>query len=183
VGRGLVKSVIRTIRIDEDLNEALEKTALHDNTSVNFVVNNALREHIEWSSVITKIGFSIFPQSLMTKFFEKLTDKECVELGEIIARDHLKPFLEYRFGSVSFENWIRIAREFAKYIGGFKFLTERRKEGETLMIFEHGRGIKWSNIYKGITQYIAVSQGLNFRHELTDSKCTVTVSGPSLVRN
>jgi len=70
----VVKSTIRTVRIDEDLNEAIEKRALEDNTSVNFVVNSAIREYIEWTSVISKLGFGAYPHYMIVKFFEKLTD-------------------------------------------------------------------------------------------------------------
>lgn len=172
----MVKSTIRTVRIDDDLNGAIEKIAIENNTSVNFVVNNALREHVEWTSIIPKLGFGTYPHYLINKLFEKLSEKECEEMGEITASKFSKSFLEYRFGSSSLENWIRIAREFSKHAGGFRFLAETRKGGETIVIFEHGSGIKWSHFFKGVVQSVAESLEISVKTELTDSKCTTIFS-------
>ncbi len=168
----MVKTTVRTIRIDQDLNDAIENIALENNTSVNFVVNSAIREHIEWSSVAPKLGFGMYPRELLTKLFEKLSEKECEEFGKTYARDFLKPFLEYRFGSITFENYIRMAREFSKYNEKFKLLTEMRKDAEAIVIFEHGAGIKWSHFFKGIMEYIGETQMLDFKIEVTSSKCS-----------
>jgi hypothetical protein len=179
----MVKSTIRTIRIDEDLNEAVEKIAIENNTSVNFVVNNALREHIEWTSVIPKLGFGTYPHYLINKLFEKLSERECEEMGEITASRFSESFVEYRFGSASLENWIRIGREFSKHAGGFRFLSEFKKpNGETILIFEHGSGIKWSHFFKGVLQHIGESLGIDVRTELNDNKCTARLSSRSVIR-
>lgn len=173
----MVKSTIRTIRVDEDLNEAIERIALEDNTSVNFIVNNALREHVEWTSVIPKLGFGTYPRYLTTTLFQKLTDKECEEMGEKVAREFLKPFVEYRFGSISLDNWIRLTREYSRYSGQFQFLMEKRKDGEIIIILEHGSGIKSSHFFAGAGHYIyGVSLGKNVKTEISDSKCTLRVN-------
>jgi hypothetical protein len=172
----LVKTAIRTVRIDEDLNGAIERIALENNTSVNFVVNNALREHVEWTSVVPKLGFGTYPRYLATTLFEKLTDVECEEIGERVAREFLKPFAEYRFGSISLDNWVQLTREYSKYTGQFQFLMEKRKNGEVIIILEHGSGIKSSHFLAGAGHYMyAESLGKNVRIETTDSKCTVRI--------
>jgi hypothetical protein len=176
VGWDLAKSTIRTVRIDEDLNEAMERLALEGNTSVNFLVNNALREHVEWTSIIPKLGFGTYPRYLTTTLFEKLTDKECEETGERVAREFLKPFVEYRFGSISLENWIQMTRDFSKYSGQYQFLMERKKDGEIIIILEHGSGIKVSHFFAGAGHYIyRESLGKAVETEISDSKCTVRV--------
>jgi hypothetical protein len=178
----LVKSTIRTVRIDEDLNEAMEKIATENNTSVNFVVNNALREHVEWTSVVPKLGFGTYPHYLINKLFEKLSEMECEEMGEITASKFTNSFLQYRFGSASLENWIRIAREFSKHAGGFRFLAETRKQDrETIVIFEHGSGIKWSHFFKGVVQHVGESLGMDVKTELNENKCTARLSSRSVI--
>ncbi len=176
----MAKSTVRTVRIDEDLNAAIERIALEDNTSVNFVVNTSLREHVEWTSVIRKLGFGTYPRFLTVALFEKLTDKECEEIGAKVAREFLKPFAEYRFGSISFENWVQLTRDYSKYTGQFQFLMEKKKDGEIIIILDHGSGIRSSHFYAGAGNYIyGESLGKSVRTELTDSKCTLRISPSS----
>ena len=172
----MVKSNVRTIRIDEDLNEAIERNALEENTSVNFVINIALREHVDWTSVVAKLGFGTYPRYLTTTLFEKLTDKECEETGEKVAREFLTPFVEFRFGNVSVENWIQMTREYSRYSGLFQYLVEK-KDGEIIMILDHNSGIKTSRFLAAAGLYMyGKSLGKSVRTETTDSKCTLWVS-------
>ena len=172
----MVKSNVRTIRIDEDLNEAIERNALEENTSVNFVINKALREHVEWTSVVAKLGFGTYPRYLTTTLFEKLTDKECEETGEKVAREYLTPFVEFTFGNVSVENWIQMTREYSRYSRLFQNLVEK-KDGEIIMILDHNSGIKTSRFLAAAGLYMyGKSLGKSVRTETTDSKCTLWVS-------
>lgn len=93
LSRDLVKSIVRTIRIDEDLNAAIEKLATENRTSVNFIVNSILRENVEWTSIVSKLGFGTYPHYLSITLFDMLTDMECEATGEKIAREFLKPLL------------------------------------------------------------------------------------------
>ena len=173
----MAKSTIRTIRIDDDLNEAIERLAIESNTSVNFVVNSAVREHIEWTIPIHKLGFGTNPKYLMNKLFEKLADKECEGIGKAVANEFVKSYLEYRFGGVSLGNWLEAVRQFSKYAGTFNTLVERKNEGEIIIIVEHSSGIKWSHFYEGAARYIFEdSAGKIVKTELRVSKCTVMIS-------
>jgi len=173
----LAKSTIRTVRIDEDLNQAIEKVARQDKTSVNYVVNSAIREAVEWTTVIPKLGFATFPKYITDKLLDRLTDEECEALGRQIGREFLKPFVEYRFEKPTFEDYIETIREFAKYTGQFKVLTKSRGEGKFVLILEHGSGAKWSHLYKGTGEY-ALNPPLakNKTIELTDSHLIITFS-------
>ena len=56
------RGITRTIRIDEDLERSISKISKDDRTSVNFVVNTALRGYVEWGVVAKKFGFvSVVP--------------------------------------------------------------------------------------------------------------------------
>jgi hypothetical protein len=172
----LAKSVTRTLRLPNDLDEALEKKAREERISVNSLATSGIREAIEWSSVIPKLGFGTFPKYLTSKLLEELTDSECEEIGKQVARDLMVPFVEYRFGTSSFENWIETIREFANYTGQFKILTKTRGS-EFVLVVEHSSGIKWSHYYKGAGDYIfGKILGKLVRDEITDSHCIARIT-------
>jgi hypothetical protein len=174
----MIKSTTRTIRISEDLDKAIEKLAREEKTSVNFIVNYAIRERVEWTSIVPKLGFGTYPTYLTDMLFAKLTDRECEETGRKVALEFLKPLVEYRFGSSSPENWVQITRDFSRYTGQFEFLMEKR-DGVTILILSHRSGIKASYFYEGAGRYIyGEALGMKIRTEITNTSCTIRISGP-----
>jgi len=173
----MAKSTTRTIRLDQDLNEAIEKLAREDKVSVNWLVNSALREAVEWSFVVPKLGVATFPKYITDKLLARLTNEECEELGEQAGREFTKPFAEFRFGNPTLEDYIETIRVFAKYTGQFNFLAKYGEGGKIVLIVKHNSGIKWSHMYKGTGEYIFHDRlHRNVVHELTDSHVVATIS-------
>ena len=146
---------------------------------MNFIVNYAIRERVEWTSIVPKLGFGTYPTYLTDMLFAKLTNEECEETGRKVAREFLKPLVEYRFGSFSLENWIQITRDFSRYTGQFEFLMEKR-DGVIILILNHQSGIKASHFYEGAGHFIyEESLGMRTRTEITSTSCTIRISAPN----
>ena len=52
-----VSSETRTIRLEGDILLKLEELANQENVSISFIINKALRRHVEWEIYAEKFGF------------------------------------------------------------------------------------------------------------------------------
>jgi hypothetical protein len=144
-------STTRTIRIEDDLNNKIEKLAELEGTSVNFVVNSALREYMEWSTVCRKFGMGSFHIALVSRLLQNLSEEEAKKLGRWAARELFGPFVEYQFGKVSFQSFLGLVGRFGKYSGRFRY-DQSEIDGQYIILLKHGSGRKWSLYYSGLLE-------------------------------
>ena len=74
-------SVTRSVRIEKDADERLRQLATQGDTSVNTLVNRALRKFVEWDAYGEKFGFITMPAVILVKLMDCLTDEEASALG------------------------------------------------------------------------------------------------------
>src|SRR5207249_11817535 len=75
-----VLSETRTIRLEGDILLKLEELANQENVSISFIINKALRRHVEWEIYAEKFGFMMALTSKMRRIFKSITDTADREL-------------------------------------------------------------------------------------------------------
>ncbi len=63
----------RAIRLDGDIDRALEAIAKQENQSVSLIMNKALLRHVDWEYPAGRFGLITVSSSVMRKLFELLT--------------------------------------------------------------------------------------------------------------
>jgi hypothetical protein len=147
------RSTTRTIRLEDDLNQEIERLAKAEGTSVNFIINSALREYTEWTTVSRKFGLAYYPLALANRLIQKLSDSEIEELGRWSARETFIPFTEYQFGELNFKSFLEAERRFSKYSGRFEF-DYIDKGNSYIILLKHGSGRRWSLYYSSLLQTV-----------------------------
>src|SRR5947208_15854603 len=66
-------SATRNIRLEGDLDHALEEIAKQENQSVSLIMNKALLRHVDWEYPAGRFGLITVSTSVMRKLFELLT--------------------------------------------------------------------------------------------------------------
>src|SRR6266498_5253156 len=94
-------SVTRSVRIEKDADERLRKLADQSDTSVNTLVNRALRKFVEWDAYGEKFGFVTVPGTMLVKLMDHLTDAQAQELGVWAGKNLLKEFITFWFKEVT----------------------------------------------------------------------------------
>src|SRR2546421_11041619 len=69
-------SVTRSVRIEKDADERLRHLAEQGDTSVNTLVNRALRKFVEWDAYGEKFGFITLPSAVVIELMHCLTDEQ-----------------------------------------------------------------------------------------------------------
>ncbi len=165
------KSVTRTLRIDADLDEAIQRRAGEEKITVNSFFNRTIRKLIEWDVPAQKFGLVMVPEGLLNKLIEKYDDASGFELGRASAREYVKPLAEYLYGEFSLETSILLLRRSSQYGGQWEFddvvdLADSRKH---ILIFKHHQGHKWARYYHGmLLETFRDLLGKNVKLESTD---------------
>ena len=145
------KTVTRTIRIDSDVDKNLEELSSKERTSVNFLINKALRRYMEWDYLAVKFGVNAnFPHS-SRKLLTYLSDNEVTEFARWVARTVFKEYVEFWFKSVNMDNVLKAIRLLGS-AGNFQH--EEFSDGVMkTIICKHNMGPKWSLYYEEIFKH------------------------------
>ena len=75
-----------TFRIPSSSVNQLREESKKKQVSLNTLVNQILKEHLDWHIYAAQAGFFHIPRSTMSKILDKLTEEEISELAIIIAK-------------------------------------------------------------------------------------------------
>jgi len=146
-------SSTRTLRIENDLLDALEGMASKERVSVNLAVNRALRRYVEWDSTERSRGYVSVPSGLLAKLMGFLTLEKARELGRLTATTAFIPNMRRRNPAASIRAVVDDMRFAAKYTGRYTFdYTE--KDGKGLILLRQQLGRNWSAFYAGSLEEI-----------------------------
>jgi hypothetical protein len=147
------KSVTRTLRLEDDLDRAVQSRAGESGVSVNFMVNRLIRKYIEWDIPAEKFGLGPVAAILLNRLFDEVDEEKSGELGGWAAHEFFVPFTRYLFGELTFETSVRTFRRAAEYGGRYTFDTTTDARNR-IIILRHDGGMKVSRFYSGMMKGI-----------------------------
>ena len=170
-----VPSETRTIRLEGDILFKLEELAKQDNVSISFIINKALRRHVEWEIYAEKFGFMMVFTAKMRRIYESLTDEEARELGRQSARNEYSEFINFWFKKIDFETTLKALEVLgSEYARSFKF--EHSFEGNVhTIIFKHDRGPRTSAYYAEMAKILFNRLSLKVETVESDQQLTISV--------
>ena len=74
-GKDKKKTILRTIRIDKDLDDALDKDAKEHGVSENTLISSILVRYIDWDRYIEKFGRVSLPNEALKIIMEAIDDE------------------------------------------------------------------------------------------------------------
>jgi hypothetical protein len=143
------KTVTRTLRLDEDLDKAIQGRARESNLSVNFMVNRLIRKYIEWDIPAEKFGLGPVAAILLNRLFEEVSQETAGGLGVWAAHEFFSPFCRYLFGELTFETTILTFRRASGYGSRYAFDTTSDARNK-IIVLRHNGGPKVSSFYGGM---------------------------------
>ena len=170
-----ISSETRTIRLEGDILFKLEELANQENVSISFIINKALRRHVEWEIYAEKFGFMMAFTSKMRRIFESLTDAEARELGSQSAENEYSEFINFWFKKIDFDTTVKALELLgSEYARSFKF--EHSFDGSMhTIIFKHDRGPMTSAYYAEMAKVLFNRLNLKVDTVESDQQVTITV--------
>lgn len=143
------KSITRTVRLDDDLDRAIQNRAKESNVSVNFLINRLIRKFIEWDVPAEKFGLGPVAAILLNRLFDEISEEASGELGKWAAHEFFSPFCRYLFGELTYETSILTFRRASEYGSRYAFDTTSDSRNRVIVL-RHNGGPKISSFYAGI---------------------------------
>ena len=170
-----VLSETRTIRLEGDILLKLEELANQENVSISFIINKALRRHVEWEIYAEKFGFMMVFTAKMRRIYESLTDAEARELGRQSAENEYSEFINFWFKKIDFDTTVKALELLgSEYARSFKF--EHSFDGSMhTIIFKHDRGPRTSAYYAEMVKVLFNRLNLKVDTVESDQQVTITV--------
>ena len=163
-------SVTRTLRLEKELDGALQKIATEERVSVNTLVNRLLRKFVDWDVHARRFGMTTLRPAMMVQLMERQSPEEAVELGRSAVRDSAKSAVESMFVDFTPTSAIEFLRRFGLYAGRYEF--EHSEDGRKhVILIRHGSGLKWSLYYEGVLRGI-FEDGLGYKIQVRSTPDT-----------
>jgi predicted AlkP superfamily phosphohydrolase/phosphomutase len=167
-------SETRTIRLEGDILQKLEELAKQESVSISFIINKALRRHVEWEIYAEKFGFMMMFTAKMRRIYDSFTDEEARELGRQSASNEYSEFINFWFKKIDFDTTLKALEILgSEYARSFKF--EHSFDGSThTIIFKHDRGPRTSAYYAEMSKVLF--NRLNMKVETVESDQQLTIN-------
>ena len=164
-------SVTRTIRLEKEIDEVIQRMAEEERVTVNSLVTRALRKLVDWDVYAEKFGVVSMTPWLVVQLMERQTLDEARELGNRVARQSARQATETIFAEFTLQTALGFLRLFGKYGGRFEFedTVDGRKH---VVLIRHGQGLKWSTYYEGVLRgFLHDELGLAIEVNVSQDAC------------
>jgi len=171
--------VTRTLRLDEEVDSALEKLAEERGESVNAIAERTLRKLVEWDKLAENAGLVGISSTTLGKLMNSQTPEQARALGEFVGNDVWKPVVISRYGEVTLEHVLESMELIARYMGRFDFIYSTGGTKKVVTI-RHSGGMKWSEFYLGAaTSLFSHALGLAIKALMTEELISVEFHMPA----
>jgi len=170
-----IPSETRTIRLDGDVLFKIEELAKQESVSISFIINKALRRHVEWEIYAEKFGFMMTFTARMRRLYDSLSDEEARTLGRQSAENEYSEFINFWFKKIDFDTTLKALDLLgSEYSRNFKF--DHSYDGNVhTIIFKHDRGARTSAYYAEIAKVLFNRLNLKVDAVESDQQLTKTV--------
>src|SRR5919202_5638097 len=155
------KSESVTFRISSKALKNLRSEAEQKDISTNTLVNEIIKDHLNWHSNAAKAGFIAVRRPFISRLVNNLSEQEIISLAEYVAKTANKDAIllmknEYTIKSALdfLESWIKIS--------GYPYRHHEMNNGENKhsYVIQHDMGMKWSIYLASLYQFLFDELGM-----------------------
>jgi hypothetical protein len=166
------KTILRTIRISEDIDAMLESDATEQNISANALISKIMIRYVEWDRVTAKTSYLIVPSPLFKALLNEISDEKLEEIGKSFATNVFKDLAMLKFGKADFDTLLKTLFLFSKYDTGLDanapLSVDSKVDDKRILSLRHDLGPKGGLFLKGYLEALV-------KHE-QERQATITVT-------
>jgi hypothetical protein len=174
-----IRSVTRTVRLDEDVDRMFQDLADRERTSINHLVSKALRRYAEWDVHAERFGFLTIGAKQLVKLFNNLSEQDAREMGQEAGNTTFPEFIQFYFKKFNYDTVLKTL-ELLGHTYGRMYTMESNFDGKTqILVLKHGRGPRTSAFLGEAVTILFRRLGL--KPEVSETEDQVTVKAqPSM---
>lgn len=138
------KTVLKTIRIDKDLDDALDKDAKEHGVSENALISSILVRYVDWDRYSQKFGRVSLPNEALKAIIEATDPCKLKAAAEEFAASVPKDYVMFRYRKLDIETCLLHLSFLSKYAGMFNYELQVEQERNYTITIHHKFGEKWS---------------------------------------
>jgi len=137
-----------TISSDELMLGRLKQESVEKDLSLNTLVNQILRLHVDWYSNASKAGFLPIRRIAIQKFLERFTEDELYQIGKDVAKETNKDLVLLMRDKFDLENALHV---FESWMKASNYPYRHTITGNThKFVIHHDMGTKWARYLSGV---------------------------------
>jgi len=137
------KTVLRTIRISEELDQILQKDAKLNRTSVNALISSIMEKYARWDRYAEKFRYISIPPSVFRGLLDLADENALATTAERLGDELPKEVTSFWFKKFDLESYVQYISNAAEYGNVFEAEIESERGDYTISI-HHEYGKKWS---------------------------------------
>lgn len=147
-----------TFRLDSIVLKKLHREAAQREISINALVSQIMRRHIDWHSNAAKAGFVTVRRGLLSNLINRLPQKEISSVAEDIAKRETKDFVLLLRNEYDIESALDVIETWLK-ISGYPYTHEITYSRHSYVI-QHDMGMNWSLYIAELYRFLFEEFGL-----------------------
>lgn len=137
-----------TIASDELILGRLKQESVEKDLSLNTLVNQILRLHVDWYSNASNAGFLPIRRVTIQKFLERYEEDELYQIGQDIAKETNKDLVLLMRERFDIENALHV---FESWMKASNYPYRHTITGSThKIVVHHDMGTKWARYLSGV---------------------------------
>jgi hypothetical protein len=177
------KTILRTIRLTEEIDDMLEKDAQEQNLSANALISKIMTRYVEWDRNVEKTSFTIISSHLFKALIDEVSEEKLDEIGRTLVYQAVKELAMVEFGKTDFDTLLNTVFLLGKYDTSLRLSapssSENRVDSQYIMTMRHDWGPKGSVLLRGFFDNIVRSE-LGKQPTISFTDDVITVSFPRL---
>jgi len=172
------KTVLRTVRLNQELDSILRDDAKESNLTVNGLINRIMTKYIDWDRYAERFGFVSFARQTFKSILEEVDECKVEQIATNTASPILEAVTLFWFKKLNAETLVKTISNYCKYSG--LAASEIKVDGaQCAMTFHHDLGRKYSIYLKNaISQFVKTTLGLVPKIEITHDMVLVSFHAP-----
>ena len=138
------KTVLRTIRIDKELDDALYNDAQENDLNENALISSILVKYIEWDRYAKKIGRVTLPKEVLKTIIESTDINKLEAAVKEYSASVPKDIIVFSYKKFDVESILLHLSLLSKYSGIFKYELQIDHERQYTVTIHHDFGEKFS---------------------------------------
>jgi hypothetical protein len=174
------KTILRTIRVSEELDSLIEKDAEDQNISANALITKIMTRYAEWQRLIEKTSYILIASSLFKAILKEVSDEKIEEIAKTIVPTVINNLAMLEFGNTDFDSVIKTIFLVSKYETGLRTSATtpvEGKDGKHTLTLYHDWGPKGSFLFRNYLDNLVKNEtGKPPTTKVTDDVVTISFS-------
>jgi hypothetical protein len=142
------KSVVISVRVPLSVKEKLDTESALNNISVNTMISQTLKKHVEWNRFAANIGFVFLTRGFLRAMLNSVDDSDITRIATTTCRSAMRDAVIFIKGEETLENFIEtLDLWLAASNIPFRHITGN---GTSKYVIQHELGMKWSTYFSSM---------------------------------